>query len=317
MTQGRLASLEVSFPTMRSVLGVSPHGLMAAVGITVGLWLVGRALDRRGLPRKPAETAAIWAIPAGIVGARVDYVISHPASFTSPIAALELWNGGLALFGGLLAGSAVAAFVIARHHVSVRRTFDAAAIPMAVAIAIGRTGDILLGDHLGRPFVGSPGIGFRIAPGSVMAPGFLPSPAVEPGAGESCADVGRFYAGCAYHMSAAYDLLAAAFIAGALVLLTRRALSAPGLQITAFAYLYAGQRLTLDAVRGIDERLLFDLSGTQLLAVALVLAAVIAFGLIAMESRLRVQSGKEAAENGAMPEGGDAQASIVVRGPAP
>ena len=281
MTQDRLASLEISFPTVPTVLGVSPHGAMAAVAIAFGLWLLGRALDRRGIPREAAEMAVIWAIPAGIVGARLDYVISHPASFGSPIAALELWKGGLALFGGLLAGSATAAFVMARQGVRVLRAFDAAAIPMAVAIAVGRTGDILLGDHLGRPLSGSSGIGFRIAPGSVMAPGFSPNPAVAPGAGESCADVGRFYAGCAYHMSAAYDLASAALIAGALVLLTRKAVRTPGLQIAAFAYLYAGQRLILDSVRGIDERILFGLTGTQLLAVTVTLAAITAFGLIA------------------------------------
>lgn len=302
-TDDALRPVEASFRTVPKILGISPHGIMSAVGILIGLWLLGRATDRRGIPREAAELAAIWAVLVGIVGARLDYVISHPSSFTSPLAALELWNGGLALFGGLLAGSAAAALVLIRKDVSGLRMFDAAAIPMAAAIAIGRIGDILVGDHLGRPVSGSWGIGYRIEPGSALAPGFLPSPAEAPRAGESCADVGRFYAGCTYHMSAAYDLIAAALIAGALVLLTRRALRAPGLQIAAFAYLYAGQRLALDAVRGIDERIVFGLSGTQLLSVLIVAAAIIAFGLIARTARTKTGSAEVPAESDSAPRG--------------
>ncbi|NNM47846.1 prolipoprotein diacylglyceryl transferase [Knoellia koreensis] len=296
-----LRPVVVSFPTVPKILGVSPHGIVSAVGILIGLWLLGRVMARRRLPREAAELAAIWAVLVGIVGARLDYVISHPSSFSSPVAALELWNGGLALFGGLLAGSAAAVLVLIHKGVSALRIFDAAAVPMATAIAIGRIGDILLGDHLGRPVSGPWGLGFRIEPGSVLAPGFIPSPAEAPTAGESCADVGRFYAGCTYHMSAAYDLIAAALIAGALVLLTRRALHAPGLQITAFAYLYAGQRLALDTVRGIDERILFGLSGTQLLSIGIVLAAIIAFGLIARTARTKTRSDKAPAESDSTP----------------
>lgn len=287
--QGRPASLEISFPTVPTVFGISPHGILAAGGILTGLWVLGRTLDRRGLSRDAPERAVMWAIPAGILGARLDYVISHPANFSSPLAAFEVWKGGLALFGGLLAGSATALVVLTRSRVDVRRVFDAAAIPMAVAIAVGRVGDILLGDHLGRPVDGSAGIGFRIQPGSAMAPGFTPSPAVVPTAGETCADVGRFYAGCSYHMSAAYDLLASVLIAGALVLLTRKTLRAPGLQMAAFAYLYASQRLALDSVRGIDERILFGLSGTQLLAVTVIAGAIAAVGLLAREEAARGQ----------------------------
>lgn len=284
------AIVEISFPTVPTFAGLSPHGVAAALGVAIGLWLLVRSVLRRGLAREPVESAALWAIPAGIAGARLDYVVSHPTQFRSILNAFQIWQGGLALFGGLLAGIATAALVLHRHGAPVTQNFDAAAVPFAVAIAIGRTGDILLGDHLGRPVGTGWGLGFRVQAGSDLAPGFGPSPAAAPGPGESCGDLGSYYAGCTYHMSAAYDLLAAVAIAAVLAFATRRSRGYPGLQIAGFAYLYAGQRLTLDAVRGIDERVAFGLTGTQLLAIVIIGSAIVAFAQIARSARRDFQS---------------------------
>lgn len=54
-------------------------------------------------------------IPAGIIGARLDYVISHLGQFSSFPRAVALWNGGLALFGGLIAGTLTATVVLWRR----------------------------------------------------------------------------------------------------------------------------------------------------------------------------------------------------------
>lgn len=299
-----VAQPEVSFPTVPSILGVSPHGVAAAVGIVIGLWLLVRAVVRQGLSREAVESAALWAIPAGIAGARLDYVVSHPGRFRSILDALELWQGGLALFGGLIAGVTTAAVVLRRHPAPVTLIFDAAAVPFAVAIGIGRIGDVLLGDHLGRPLGTGQGLGFRLQTGSDLAPGFGPSPAVPPGPGEGCADVGSYYAGCAYHMSAAYDLLAAFAIGAVLLIASRHARRYPGLQIGGFAYLYAGQRLALDSVRGIDERVAFGLSGTQLLAVAIVASSIVWFALMVRAQR-RCPGQAGAAIAGAARRGGE------------
>lgn len=268
-----------SYPTMPTLLGISPHGLLSAVGIVVAWVLLRRALQSRGMDATAAEAALGWGLPAGLIGARVDYVISHPGQFGSVWQMLEVWRGGMALFGGLLAGVAAALTVLRRRGVPVLPMLDAAAAPLAAGIALGRVGDLMLGDHLGRPMTGSWGIGYVIQTGSVLAPGFSPSPARAPGPGESCTDLGSFYAGCTYHLTPAYDLIAAAVIAAVLVLLGNRIRRLPGVAISIFALLYAGQRLALDGARGIDERPFAGLTGTQLIATIVVTASALSIAV--------------------------------------
>ncbi|MER7071916.1 prolipoprotein diacylglyceryl transferase family protein [Terrabacter sp. NPDC000476] len=276
------------------MLGISPHGLLSAVGIVAAWFLLRRALRARGLDANAAEAAVGWGIPAGLVGARIDYVISHPGQFGSIWQMLEVGRGGMALFGGLLGGVLAALIVLRRRGVAVLPVLDAAAAPLAAGVALGRVGDLMLGDHLGRPLTGAWGIGYTIQPGSVLAPGFTPSPARAPGLGESCTDLGSFYAGCAYHLTPAYDLIAATVIAIVLVLLGKRIQRMPGVAISIFALLYAGQRLALDAARGIDERPFAGLTGTQLIATIVVTASAVA--IITSLARRRRPPGTESLE---------------------
>lgn len=65
-------ALAVSHLPAPSVLGISTHGLFAALGIAAGYWLIVRGLRARDLPSAPAERAIGWGVLAGIVGARAD-----------------------------------------------------------------------------------------------------------------------------------------------------------------------------------------------------------------------------------------------------
>jgi len=269
----------ITYPPVHAVLGISPHGILAVVGIAVGAILLIREARRRGADGAALERALAWAIPAGVVGARADYVFSHPRQFFSFGQMLAIWEGGLALFGGLI-GGLLAGLVVARaagFHVA--RLLDLAAPSLAIAIAIGRVGDLLLLDHLGRPVASSFGIAYRVQRGSRLAPGFGPSPAITPPEGHSCGELGEFYAGCAYHLSAAYDLLGSLLLLAVLLGMRRWVGYRSGSAFTVWAIWYGAQRLALDFTRGVDERPVGGLTGTQLLAIG-----VIAVGLASVAS---------------------------------
>ena len=137
-------------------LAVSPHGLFTAIGVLAGGSILRRRAARWGLGA-PAEDIGdeVWRIltpvlVAAVVGARLFYVLRHWEDYTTrPFAALAAWEGGLTLLGGIVAGVITAAVVVRRHGHDRRRVFDMAAPGLAVGIAIGRMGDLLIGDHIG------------------------------------------------------------------------------------------------------------------------------------------------------------------------
>lgn len=114
-----------------------------------------------------------------------------------------------------------------------------------------------------------------IRPGSYLAPGFGDAPAAPPGAGSSCATAGSYFAGCSYHLAPAYDIVGALVLLAVLLAVRSRLANRPGATFSLFTLLYGVQRLTLDRFRGIDERLLAGLSGTQLVAIIAVLLSAV------------------------------------------
>lgn len=279
-------SLQVSYPPVPHVLGISPHGIFAAIGIAVAVVLLNQEVRRREPSLLPVVDAALmWAIPAGIVGARLDYVVSHLRDFSSVTSAIAIWDGGLALFGGLLAGGIAAGIVLHRRGAQVARVFDIAAPAFAIAIAVGRIGDLLIVDHLGKPTRAAFALAYQVKPGYHLAPGYGTTSATPPGLGQSCQQVGDYFAGCTYHLTAAYDLLGAAALAAVLMAVRWHVRLRSGSAICIFAIWYGAQRLGVDFTRGIDEHALLGMSGTQLIAVVWVAVAATLLAVIRIRGR--------------------------------
>ncbi|GAC1587498.1 MAG: prolipoprotein diacylglyceryl transferase [Acidimicrobiales bacterium] len=95
---------------------------------------------------------AIWAVPGGIIGARIYHVITDYQLYTDrPLNALKIWDGGLGIWGGVLLGVAVGAFVARRHHADVATLLDCVAPALPLAQAIGRWGNWFNQELFGRP----------------------------------------------------------------------------------------------------------------------------------------------------------------------
>ena len=103
---------------------------------------------------------AMWAVPAGIIGARLYHVISSPADYFgangNPIDAIKIWQGGLGIWGAISVGSIAAYFAykaqIKRKELpSFAHFMDALAPGILFAQAIGRLGNWFNGELFGRP----------------------------------------------------------------------------------------------------------------------------------------------------------------------
>ena len=130
---------------------VSPHGIGIAVGFLFGAWILQHEGPKRGVSVEHINTMVFWALIGTIIGARLFYVIGHFNEFNGIADMLALWNGGLTLLGGIAGAVLINIPLFRRYHYSFFQVMDGAVIGLAFGIAFGRIGDLIIGDHLGKP----------------------------------------------------------------------------------------------------------------------------------------------------------------------
>ncbi len=128
------------------------YGILMATAILVGFWLAHRRAVQEGLPADDIIRAAQWATVAGLVGARLYEVVfnwDYYGRFPGKIVAV--WEGGLAMHGGLIVGPLVGALLASRWGVPVLRALDVIAPSMILGQAIGRWGNFFNEEAFGAP----------------------------------------------------------------------------------------------------------------------------------------------------------------------
>jgi prolipoprotein diacylglyceryl transferase len=125
---------------------------MIALGAIAATWLMGRRLESRGWgTRDDASSIAIWAVPAGVVGARIYHVITDWERFDGRFSdVFKIWKGGLGIWGGIALGVAVGLYIARRRGLSVPNTLTAVAPALPLAQAIGRIGNWFNQELFGR-----------------------------------------------------------------------------------------------------------------------------------------------------------------------
>lgn len=128
------------------------YGLAIAVGVVAAAWLLRRRYAAAGGDPALTDRVVLWAVGAGVVGARAAFVSTNYEQFLDqPWTVFAIWHGGLAFFGGLTAGTIAALWVLRREGVALTRFTDAAAPAIALGHAIGRWGCYFNQELYGRP----------------------------------------------------------------------------------------------------------------------------------------------------------------------
>jgi phosphatidylglycerol:prolipoprotein diacylglycerol transferase len=237
-------------PIVRIELGplsVSPHGIGIALGFLVGARFMLPRSRAKGIPDDLVYPLFTLAAVGAIIGARLAYVLNHYSEYESPLEVLQIWKGGISLIGGFFGAVLLALPRIRKSHLSFWKVMDAAAPGMALGVVIGRIGDIVVGDHLGKRtgfFLGykCPPLGVETA--SPCAP----------------TEFATRTAGAVVHQTALYDLLMAAVLLVVLLLLARRP-RYDGFFILVFAAGYGIARVIEDFLR--EDLRHLGLTGSQ------------------------------------------------------
>jgi phosphatidylglycerol:prolipoprotein diacylglycerol transferase len=128
------------------------YGILMATAILVGFWLAHRRAVEEDLPADDLLRAAQWAVVAGLIGARLyevafnwDYYGRYPSKI------IAVWEGGLAMHGGLIAGPLIGVLLAWRLRLPILRSLDVIAPSMVLGQAIGRWGNFFNEEAFGRP----------------------------------------------------------------------------------------------------------------------------------------------------------------------
>ena len=142
----------MSIPYSRYLFGTLPwYGLLIVCGIIAAITLCIHEERRLGLKTDTVIDAAFWVIPFGILGARLYYVAFQWDMFApDPLSILRLWEGGLAIYGGVI-GGLLAMLLFARHRKMNPLILSDITVPgLALAQSIGRWGNYFNMEAYGR-----------------------------------------------------------------------------------------------------------------------------------------------------------------------
>ncbi|QRZ60849.1 prolipoprotein diacylglyceryl transferase [Rothia sp. ZJ932] len=132
------------------------YALCILTGIIVCLLLTSRRWKSWGFNPDNVWDIAMWAIPFGIVGARMYHVlITDPTTYfgegANPLDTFKIWEGGIGIMGAISVGALGAYLACRKYGVSFARFADAVAPGILIAQGIGRWGNWFNQELFGKP----------------------------------------------------------------------------------------------------------------------------------------------------------------------
>lgn len=133
-------------------LRLHAYGFLIVLGVFAAVWLADRRWRAWGGEPGTFSNVAVWGVPGGLIGARLYSVITDYELYDHHlIGILEIWKGGLGIWGGIAGGVFGGWLYIRRHHLDFGKCLDCVAPALPLAQAIGRWGNYFNQELFGRP----------------------------------------------------------------------------------------------------------------------------------------------------------------------
>jgi prolipoprotein diacylglyceryl transferase len=276
-------------PSFNSVGPFRLYGLCIALGVIAAVTISSKRWEARGGNPDDIGTIAIWAVPAGVIGARIYHVATDWKTYSGDwVEALKITQGGLGVPGGIFLGVVVGLVVVRIKRLPKLELLDVAAPAIPIAQAIGRFGNYFNQEVFGRP--------------TTLPWGLEIDPSVS-------ATAASYPPGTTFHPTFLYEGLWNVALALLLVWLDRRGRLRPGELFTLYVLGYAVGRLWVEALRSDEASLILGVRINIWVSVIVALLAV----AVLVRNRLRPapvveRAGPEApVEGGGRTEGGSGE----------
>ena len=136
-----------------TALTVKSYGVLMVCGFIAAIYIIRRLSRGMGENAEHVTTAALYSLIAGVVGARIFYVIHYWRQFKGKgaIEMLAVWKGGLELLGGVLLAILIIVLYMRAKKLPVRRYLDILGVGLMLALVFGRLGCFFNGCCYGKP----------------------------------------------------------------------------------------------------------------------------------------------------------------------
>ena len=236
-----------SIPYSRYLIYPVPwYSFLIVTGVVLALVLACRAERRAGLKKDTMIDLALWLLPCGIIGARLYYVAFSWNQFRNDLLSVfRIWEGGIAIYGGIIGGFASLLLFSRRRKISALLLCDLIAPGLALAQGIGRWGN----------WFNIEAYGFRVSRASLC---FFPLAVQVPADGNAWHLASFFF-------ESVWDLAVFLF----LMLSRYRKLREKGDVFFFYLFLYAAGRLVIEETRTDSLYMGSSVRASQLLSVLL------------------------------------------------
>lgn len=228
---------------------IHSYGLFVGLGFLVAFFYSFREARKKGVNEDDFYNLGIVVLLSAIIGARIGYVLSALEYYLrNPVEVFYVWEGGLSSFGGIIGGIIAGSIFVKIKKMNWFDVADSIALGLPLGFAIGRIGCFLNGCCYGIACKTPVSVVFPVLNDGLPR---LPTQLFE----------------------SAYSLV----IFVILIMINRR-YSYKGLLFYLFLLLYGLFRFFNEMIR-VNPKILFGLSGSQLVSLSMVVASLIFFGL--------------------------------------
>ena len=129
--------------------GVYWYGIIIAIGLLMALLFCMKQRKKYGISEDDLLDGLLWGIPFGIIGARLYYVIFYLDLYRNSDGTINwreviaIWDGGLAIYGGVIATVIVALLLSRRRKFKIGAMLDLVVMGLLIGQIFGRWGNFM------------------------------------------------------------------------------------------------------------------------------------------------------------------------------
>ena len=132
------------------VIKIYWYSIFIFIAILAAYFIISKEAKKKGIDKEFITNLTFYVVVFGIIGARIYYCLFNLDYYLSnPLEILKIWNGGLAIHGGILFGGIFIIIYIKKHHLELLKTLDIIVVGVILAQAIGRWGNFFNSEAYG------------------------------------------------------------------------------------------------------------------------------------------------------------------------